>query len=401
LLNEAYTTFGGRHDETAAMHNILASQGVMAPHTGDPLSEAMLLGVGGGLGGGYHVFQYGAESTFFVGLRGFWDKPNGELSRRILTRLGGRLEVRETTGKKSAATHLMEPLSAGKPVLVWVDPGGLPYLGHLGSLYVFHVVAACGYDADTDEVLIDDLAPAPWRVCAADLATARTMVSSQKNRTAQVMPPTGAFDLKAAVRAGIEDCVAELTSPRRTTMGLAAFSKWADLIAGSKAKKSWARVFESGPNLFQALRGTHYWIETAETGTGGGAFRGMYADFLTEAADLLDAPRLLEVAADYRRLAELWTALAESALPESVKPLAEYRKLLLRKQQLIVSKGPAALDEVRRTQTDLRKLGEQLRDDFPLTSAEAEAVREGMQGQITAIHATEQEAVARLGSVLS
>jgi hypothetical protein len=43
-----YEHFHGRHPETGSVHNILSYQGVSAPHTGKPYSEAMLLGVSGG-----------------------------------------------------------------------------------------------------------------------------------------------------------------------------------------------------------------------------------------------------------------------------------------------------------------------------------------------------------------
>ena len=43
---------GGRHAEIAALANLLAEQGTLAPHTRRPYTEAMLLGIGGGIGGG-------------------------------------------------------------------------------------------------------------------------------------------------------------------------------------------------------------------------------------------------------------------------------------------------------------------------------------------------------------
>ncbi|MEZ5090042.1 MAG: hypothetical protein R2719_10165 [Micropruina sp.] len=38
--------------DTAVLANVLANLGVVAPHTGEPLTEAVVLGVGGGLGAG-------------------------------------------------------------------------------------------------------------------------------------------------------------------------------------------------------------------------------------------------------------------------------------------------------------------------------------------------------------
>ena len=53
-----YKTFDGVHYETGTLHNILAYQGVKAPHTGKAISEALLLGVSGGITVGYFTFEY-------------------------------------------------------------------------------------------------------------------------------------------------------------------------------------------------------------------------------------------------------------------------------------------------------------------------------------------------------
>lgn len=52
------TKFNGRHWETGSIHNVLAMQGVKAPHTGQPYSEALLLGISGGIAFGYFTFEY-------------------------------------------------------------------------------------------------------------------------------------------------------------------------------------------------------------------------------------------------------------------------------------------------------------------------------------------------------
>ena len=48
--------FDGRHWETGSIHNALVLQGILAPHTGKPYSEALLLGVSGGIAFGYFTF---------------------------------------------------------------------------------------------------------------------------------------------------------------------------------------------------------------------------------------------------------------------------------------------------------------------------------------------------------
>jgi hypothetical protein len=53
-----YNQFNGRHWETGTVHNYFAYTGVKAPHTGQPYSEALLMGVSGGAVMGYFSFAY-------------------------------------------------------------------------------------------------------------------------------------------------------------------------------------------------------------------------------------------------------------------------------------------------------------------------------------------------------
>jgi hypothetical protein len=47
-----YRLRDGLHPETATLANVLANQGVLSGLTGEPLTEATILGIGGGLGAG-------------------------------------------------------------------------------------------------------------------------------------------------------------------------------------------------------------------------------------------------------------------------------------------------------------------------------------------------------------
>jgi hypothetical protein len=75
---EGYTQFGGHHRETAAVQHVLAHQGVTAPHTGQPFTESMLLGIGGGIGFVYFVFEFTSPDFFYQGV---FFQPERALSR--------------------------------------------------------------------------------------------------------------------------------------------------------------------------------------------------------------------------------------------------------------------------------------------------------------------------------
>ena len=54
---ENFTQFEGRYWDTASIRNALDYHGVKAPHTAEPYTEAMLLGISGGITFGYFTFH--------------------------------------------------------------------------------------------------------------------------------------------------------------------------------------------------------------------------------------------------------------------------------------------------------------------------------------------------------
>ena len=88
------------------------------------------------------------------------------------------------------------------------------------------------------------------------------------------------------------------------------------------------------------------YIETG--GTGGSAFRKMYAGFLKEAADLLRAPLLEEASVQCLKSAGTWSAVADSALPESLPFLGKIKRLILASESEFLNNGPGSMDETNR-----------------------------------------------------
>jgi hypothetical protein len=63
MAAQGYKPEGGKHPETATIRNLLAWHGVKAPHTSKPLSEPMVLGIGGGIGACYILSELKKRST--------------------------------------------------------------------------------------------------------------------------------------------------------------------------------------------------------------------------------------------------------------------------------------------------------------------------------------------------
>jgi hypothetical protein len=50
LILKDYNGFGFNELNSGTLRNVLEYQGVVAPHTGEPFTDAMLFGIGGGVG---------------------------------------------------------------------------------------------------------------------------------------------------------------------------------------------------------------------------------------------------------------------------------------------------------------------------------------------------------------
>ena len=279
MILDQYQMIGGVHPETASIKNILAYYGVKAPHTGEPFSEAMLLGIGGGLGASYMLWEFEKHGypSIVLAFRNLANYPVKYL-QNLCARLGAATEVFETTGKKKAAGQLAETLAANDPAIIWLDLGGAPYYMHY-----LQVGVAVAYGMDDDQVMVDNLAHKPYLIGHDLLVEARAKVPSFKNRVLTVQPQRS-FNLEAAIREGLQECVAYLGASS-TSFALPAIRKWGRMMTDSKNKKGWPTVFKGGRGLYGTLRTVYETIE--HIGTGGGGLRGLYADFLDEAGSVL------------------------------------------------------------------------------------------------------------------
>jgi hypothetical protein len=112
-----YKHFDGRHWETGTVQNYFAYMGVKAPHTGQPYSEAMLMGVSGGVLMGYFSFAYKGYDPHVAILSRNTINPLDTL----LVRLGVVQHLLQTTDAKKGLKNLLDVLEEGSPAIVWAD----------------------------------------------------------------------------------------------------------------------------------------------------------------------------------------------------------------------------------------------------------------------------------------
>ncbi|HVF25208.1 MAG TPA: DUF4872 domain-containing protein, partial [Anaerolineales bacterium] len=134
--------------------------------------------------------------------------------------------------------------------------------------------------------------------------------------------------------------------------------------------------------------------------TADGADRGLYADFLVEAAQILKKPALKESAEKFRESYKLWLRFAEALLPDDTPMLGESKKLIQKKHDLFIQKGEAALPEIEQINARLNELLEISKTDFPLSNAQAAELRASLRDILLKISAVEQTAVDLLQSAI-
>jgi hypothetical protein len=367
---------GGVHGDTAALANVLANLGVVAPHTGEPLSEAMVLGVGGGLGAGYILWEFDAlpfrPRVLTLGFRRLWQYPDRWM-RGTAARLGLHADVHETGGAKGAAAALDAQLERGLPAIAWIDTQTLGHRfeppwrsGYGGEPLIV-------YGRDGDEYAIDDRSAARVTVTADRLAAARARVGSYRHRLVTIDPDRIDLDLVPAVEEGLRLQVEHL-GETSDSFSLPAWRKWARMTTDPRNRKGWPTVFADGRGV-GSLRASIY------TGAAHGAnLRGMYADFLDEATELLGRDLASEA---WRTSADAWDRIVDAALP----PGDELRTLIDRTDELVAG-GEEASDLAAARWALQRE-----RDD---TAGEPPAIGE----LVSAMYEAEVAALARLRSAV-
>lgn len=386
-----YNQFQGRHYETGTVANYFAYHGVTAPHTGRPPSEALLMGVSGGAVMGYFFFQYeGYDPIVRILTRNTFNPWE-----TMLSRLGVVQHIKQTTKPDKGVQNLIGGLESGDPVVVWADHFGLPYNGYETSddgVWGMLPLLVYGFNQEAGRVQIADRAAVGLEVDAETFHRARARVKKDKFRVATFDPPQWE-KLPGAVRAGIWDCIKLYTEkpPKgsKNNFGLQAFRHWSKLLTHPKDRKSWAKLLPPGDLMTAGLISAYGDVYR-------GADRFLYADFLEEAAAILDIPALAAAGEHFRRSGQAWQTLAVMMLPDHLPHFAEIREALNARWSLFVDQGGDSLEERIELGKRITQLRQEIAADFPMSEEEVNRFREGLAQQIMTIHDIEADGVAAL-----
>jgi len=341
LLAGYPSTGGGMHHSSTLLAHLLRQAGAVAPHTGAPYSEAMLCGLGGGIGFMYFVFEYAGSTPTMTVVTQSHPEP---MVPTALARLAVPREELHTGSAGRAAERLRAAIEAGTAAFCTVSPGRLPWRGLRGIEAEYssaspYPIVVCGLTGST--VLVDDESVRPRLLPLDDFVAAWSAYRKGRHELVTVAgPPAADLDLAAAVRGAVSATARQLTGPVLgnafdANFGLRGMRKLVDQLADRRGRLGWLRRYAAPEAFFFALRRLHDCLEV-EYGAPG-ATRPLYADFLAEAASLV--PSLGAAVPLYRRAGDTWSALAAAALPADVPALAEYDDLVERRLTLLLREG--------------------------------------------------------------
>ncbi len=395
-----YHHFSGQHWESGSLHNYYAYRNVLAPHTGEPYSEALFMGVAGGIVFGYFTFAYeGYDPHVALLTRNTFDPLNTTLAR-----LGVIQEVRQTNRAEKGLANLLDTLTEGLPAIVWADMWSLPYnaFAYDEGMWGMMPIVVYGYDEAANVVAIADRAAVGLRITPAELAASRARVKNVKFRIMTLDQPDP-DKLAAAVTAGIWDCIKLfLEKPPKGSAknwGIKGYDYWVDLLTKPKQRMSWEKEFPAGPKMYAGLRTaySHFGV----TGVRHDGEREHFAQFLEEAAVILQKPGLQQVAAGFRRSSVAWQQLATVLLPDEIAPFGETRHLLQQKADLFRTQGHEALPAIHGINERLTAIHTAMATDFPLDEKAVVHHRQRIADQLSTIRAIEEEVVTTLRDIMT
>ena len=392
-----FTQFDGSYWDTGCIRNALDYQGGIAPHTGEPYDEAMLLGISGGIAFGYFTFHYkGYDPQVNLLTRNTF-----EPMERIFERLGIEVKLLRTASIDRARQNLIKTLESGKAPIAKPDM----YLLDYNCLEVDEAswgtmpLVVFGYEPDGD-ASISDRSTQPLTVAADDFDRALSRVKKDRHGLMLLGEPDN-DRLPEAIRAGLRDTVNLMIEkpPKGSArnFGIKALGHWQKMLGG-KGKGNWAKEYANGRACLAAHTSAYRFL-TPAFGKSWAADRDSYADFLRQAAEVLSENQLREVAALYDKAGNAWQNLLDALLPPDVPLLGRARELIDRKTATFIDKGGADLETIANCRDELDGLMQLAEDDFPLDEADMVKIRENLRAGVALVEAAETRAVLALQEV--
>ncbi|WP_427018888.1 BtrH N-terminal domain-containing protein [Pseudarthrobacter sp. P1] len=277
-----------QHRDSGLWSRALAASGCTNPLTGRPFTEAMLAGLGGGIGFMVFTFAYKEVTTASVVMR----FHPGPFVANMLECSGAAVEVHQTSSPRLAQARLDAALDTGRPAAVRVVAAELPWvetglLAESGSADL--VVAA----PDGGGYLVDDGGGALRHLGAAELAAVRARRKADKHWQAHVGPVPGAPLTPAVVADAVRETAQALLSDTAPAgipagyaknFGIRGMETWRSRLLDTRTRDGWPAVLADPGRHRGALAMLHAQL-AGNVFSGPGALRPLYAQFLHEAGN--------------------------------------------------------------------------------------------------------------------
>ncbi len=439
---EGYTQFGATERTAGALRNILDHEGVVAPHSGEPFTESLLMGIGGGLGAEYATWTFKGidpsrprKSQLYIRYhhaKNYIKQKEDIFLRKISTRIGASLTVKETTSQERADQFLHESLQAGKPVMtqlsIWhgiysrqevnnryhQNPEFYPpllydefvsFLPYYTLPYPWisgHLTTVYGIDEDSNQVYLTDYSNRPNTISTRQLAESRSIIKGWKNAAYTIEPPKSPPYLEKAIRLGINDCTESLLHEKTVVSGahlrVEAWQAMATSIGDFEGKRGWHTLFNEPWQLFDTLSRLH--AQIAFYNSDGGALRSSYSDFLEEASDILNKPALKEIAHQFADVGIMWDEIGTAALHDDIPELQNARQAALEWHNTFKVHGSSASKTLEALSAEIQAIRIQFTETMPLTDRELLALLEELSVRFQEAYDAEKTALQALRTVM-
>lgn len=299
------------HRQSALVAHALAEFGVRSPATGAPYREALLAGLGGGIGFMYAVFSYRDLPPICTLVLRY--HPH-DFVLGMLQRAGIGHVVEHTSSARKAHRQLVSATESGSLCLATIG---------IGPSATEDVVVS---DADDQTVVFSRHPGHTETVTAEVFAAMRASNRTSRHRLIVIedgTQPSKDWALGDAAHDAIAATHTVLTGPVLghafdVNFGLTGMDRFASALADTRTKSGWTRVFgTSTEHLVGGLRRIERCVQHEFSAWGG--MRPLYADFLDQVADDPQvrsggrARSLVEASIAYRSLGDEWAALAAKA----------------------------------------------------------------------------------------
>jgi hypothetical protein len=303
-----YTHHTGRHCGSTSLRNL-------SDYYGWEYDEETCFGLAAGLG--FTFFDL-PESPH----RGFFGRPP-RLEPAFFDRLGIEVDRYEGDDWETTLERFRAAVADDDPVMLFTDIYHLEYFG-TDTHFAPHAVLCVGIDDEAGTARIsdsefDEIQEIPLEELRAAISSDHVL--PLRNRHIVVADPEPAHALADVASDAVAEMGGAMLEPDRRDR---------DADVGTQGIESIRRLADDLPSWIDledpqwTARFAYQNVE--RRGTGGGAFRRLYADFLDRAADSApalpaDAPaRMHEIAADWTAVGETLREASEADDPETMEP---------------------------------------------------------------------------------